>query len=43
LHAYQLGFMHPVTGQAMRFSAPVPQDLRNALNAWGVGYNPPNG
>jgi 23S rRNA pseudouridine1911/1915/1917 synthase len=43
LHAYQLGFTHPVTGQAMRFSAPLPQDLRNALNAWGVSYNPPDG
>lgn len=27
LHAGNLGFIHPVTGQTMRFSAPLPQDM----------------
>ncbi len=28
LHAWRLGFAHPVTGEAMAFEAPVPEDLR---------------
>lgn len=39
LHAYRLAFTHPVTGQAMEFWAPVPVDLEQALQAWGLGYN----
>ncbi|HSV50978.1 MAG TPA: RluA family pseudouridine synthase [Burkholderiaceae bacterium] len=39
LHAFRLGFLHPVTGQAMQFQAPPPDDLRNALEAWGLRYN----
>jgi len=34
LHAAALGFEHPVTGSAMRFEAPMPDDmiaLRDAL------------
>lgn len=33
LHAAVLGFEHPVSGQRMRFEAPLPEDLR-ALLAW---------
>jgi 23S rRNA pseudouridine1911/1915/1917 synthase len=31
LHAEQLGFRHPTTGQAMRFTAPLPQPLVELL------------
>jgi 23S rRNA pseudouridine1911/1915/1917 synthase len=27
LHAFRLGFVHPTTGQAMAFEAPLPQDM----------------
>jgi 23S rRNA pseudouridine1911/1915/1917 synthase len=40
LHAFRLGFEHPVTGEAMLFHAAPPEDLRNALASWGVSYNP---
>ena len=39
LHALRLSFIHPVTGQNMVFRAPLPDDLQNALQAWGLGYN----
>jgi len=39
LHAFRLAFAHPATGQAMEFRAPLPQDLRAALAAWGLRYN----
>jgi len=41
LHADRLAFAHPVTGQAMDFHAPPPQDLAQALAAWGLRYNVP--
>jgi 23S rRNA pseudouridine1911/1915/1917 synthase len=31
LHAYQLGFRHPVDGREMRFEAPLPADLLELL------------
>lgn len=39
LHAEQLAFKHPVTGQDMHFVAPLPDDLKNALEVWGLSYN----
>jgi len=33
LHAARLGFTHPVTGQEMTFSAPIPEDMQGALNS----------
>lgn len=33
LHAYELGFEHPVTGEAMDFRAPLPEDFGRALAA----------
>ena len=39
LHACRLAFTHPVTNEALVFRAPLPQDLRHALQAWGLGYN----
>lgn len=40
LHAYRLSFTHPVSGQALEFRAPLPDDMRRALTEWGLGYNP---
>jgi 23S rRNA pseudouridine1911/1915/1917 synthase len=31
LHAETLGFRHPVTGQALSFSAPLPPDLQGLI------------
>ena len=39
LHAFRLAFVHPVSGDAMEFLAPLPQDMRSALGEWGLGYN----
>ena len=39
LHAWRLAFTHPVTNETLVFQAPLPQDLRHALQAWGLGYN----
>lgn len=32
LHAARLGFVHPVTGASLSFSAPMPEDLANLAN-----------
>ena len=39
LHAYRLAFVHPLTGNAMAFVAPLPTDIRQALASWGLRYN----
>ena len=39
LHAFRLAFVHPVTGQAKEFRAPLPQDMLQALDLWGLSYN----
>lgn len=31
LHSWQLDFTHPITGEAMHFEAPVPEDMRKLL------------
>lgn len=31
LHAWRLSFLHPVSGQELKFEAPVPKDFANAL------------
>lgn len=31
LHSYHLTFTHPITGQAMEFIAPLPEDMRRVL------------
>lgn len=36
LHAFRLAFVHPITGQAMEFRAPLPPDLTVALHQWGL-------
>jgi 23S rRNA pseudouridine1911/1915/1917 synthase len=42
LHAFRLGFTHPVTGVPLVFRAPLPPDLRQAWQAWGLRYNEPD-
>ncbi len=39
LHAWRLAFKHPVSGQELVFQALPPEDFRQGLVAWGVGYN----
>jgi 23S rRNA pseudouridine1911/1915/1917 synthase len=39
LHAEQLAFEHPITGQAMHFVAPLPDDFKQAMVNWGLSYN----
>jgi 23S rRNA pseudouridine1911/1915/1917 synthase len=39
LHAWRLAFTHPVSGRELVFKAGLPQDMREALADWGVGYN----
>jgi tRNA pseudouridine65 synthase len=37
LHALELAFEHPETGEALRIAAPVPEDLAGPLRAMGIG------
>ncbi len=39
LHAWRLAFSHPITGQDLVWVAPMPPDMRQALQALGLGYN----
>ena len=32
LHARQLGLIHPATGEAMKWTAPPPEDMANLIN-----------
>ncbi len=46
LHAWHLAFTHPLTGQGLRFTAPVPDDLRQLWQAvtgtaWVTRGGPP--
>lgn len=34
LHARTLGFVHPVTGKEMFFTADIPGDMQSLINAW---------
>lgn len=40
LHAWRLGFVHPRTGRAVQFTAPLPDDLRAALTRAGGDPHP---
>ncbi|MGI9135319.1 MAG: RluA family pseudouridine synthase [Rhodoferax sp.] len=42
LHAVRLAFTHPVSGVALAFETPLPNDIATLLGAWGLRYNPPN-
>lgn len=39
LHAFRLAFVHPVTGAPLEFHAPLPEDMAQALDFWGLRYN----
>lgn len=39
LHAFRLAFVHPVTQAPLEFHSPLPADLVQALQAWGLDYN----
>lgn len=34
LHAKTLGFIHPVTGEFMRFDSEIPEDMANCIDKW---------
>ena len=34
LHAKSLGFIHPITGEAMYFEAELPEDMSNCITKW---------
>jgi 23S rRNA pseudouridine1911/1915/1917 synthase len=40
LHAAELEFRHPITGEALRFVAPLPQDMARALETLGLSTRP---
>ncbi len=37
LHAWLLGFRHPITGQSLRFESPLPSDMRELLSTLQAG------
>lgn len=39
LHAFQLAFAHPVTGQSLSLRAPLPADFQAGLQHWSLSYN----
>ncbi len=41
LHAKTLGFIHPITGEMMRFDTELPQDMEDAIEKWR-GYSKSN-
>ncbi|MCZ8196592.1 MAG: RluA family pseudouridine synthase [Flavobacterium sp.] len=41
LHAKTLGFMHPTTGEMMRFDTELPQDMQDCIEKWR-GYSQSN-
>lgn len=34
LHAKTLGFVHPTTGEKMRFDSPIPEDMQQCIEKW---------
>ena len=36
LHAFQLGFVHPMTGESLQFRRDMPADMCQALADWGL-------
>lgn len=43
LHARTLGFVHPGTGETMRFESPLPEDFRLAIDHWRQWTMPKDG
>ena len=42
LHAWRLAFTHPMTGEALHWTAPLPVDMQQALASLGLRYNGPD-
>ncbi len=42
LHAWRLAFAHPFTGAAQVWTAALPEDMQQALQALGLRYNEPD-
>jgi 23S rRNA pseudouridine1911/1915/1917 synthase len=40
LHAFRLAFKHPLTGEFLEFTAPLPIDMSCAMQSLGLSYNP---
>jgi 23S rRNA pseudouridine1911/1915/1917 synthase len=40
LHAAELGFVHPVTGEELRFTSPLPADIKQVLAALRKAHAP---
>jgi 23S rRNA pseudouridine1911/1915/1917 synthase len=40
LHACELAFAHPASGEALRFKSPISPDMELALQQIGLSYNP---
>jgi 23S rRNA pseudouridine1911/1915/1917 synthase len=40
LHAAELGFVHPVSGEELRFTSPLPADILKVLAALRKAYTP---
>ncbi|MNY53207.1 Ribosomal large subunit pseudouridine synthase D [compost metagenome] len=38
LHAFRLAFVHPMTGKALEFHAPLPADMQAACDSWGLAH-----
>jgi 23S rRNA pseudouridine1911/1915/1917 synthase len=36
LHAMTLGFVHPVSGKMLRFTAPLPEDMQMVIEKWRI-------
>lgn len=34
LHARSIGFIHPRTGESLRFDAPLPADMQQLVDKW---------
>ncbi len=41
LHAFRLAFSHPASGEPLEFVSPLPPDMVQGLQAWGLRYNQP--
>jgi 23S rRNA pseudouridine1911/1915/1917 synthase len=39
LHAESLAFVHPVTGEALEFRSPIPEDLREAARGLDATFS----
>lgn len=37
LHSHKMRFRHPITGEQMEFTAPLPEDMKRVLGEHGVG------